>query len=104
MIISSPQYGAEMITHKGRVLKYDALECLIYHLEKEDIPFNALYAVPYDAPKKLFPIDSLKFIISPQYKSPMGANLAGFIDPVSINKEQQDLLVNWDSVKNRLLK
>ena len=78
MIISDPKYGAELVTDKGRVNKYDALECLINDLNTNEPAYSKLYAVAFDKPEKLIIVDSLLFIISPEYKSPMGANLASF--------------------------
>ena len=78
MSIADRQYGAELVTDKGRVLKYDAAECMINQLADDPIAYRQLYAVAYDRPGKLLPVDSLMFVIDPKFRSPMGAHLAAF--------------------------
>jgi copper chaperone NosL len=78
MTIANPNYGAELITDKGRLLKYDAAECLVHHLADDAPPHRALFAIAYDTPRQLHPVESLRFLIAPEFKSPMGANLAAF--------------------------
>jgi copper chaperone NosL len=34
MTIAEPNYGAELITEKGRVYKYDAAECMVNQLKE----------------------------------------------------------------------
>lgn len=78
MAIVDVNFGSELVTDKGRVMKYDAAECMANQLAKEDLAAAALYAVPYDQPNSLLPVDSLTFLIDPEYRSPMGANLVAF--------------------------
>jgi copper chaperone NosL len=94
MSIADSQYGSELITDKGRVLKFDAAECMVNQLTKESTAYQKLYAVPYDAPKTLKSVDSLTFIIDPQFRSPMGANLAAFA--VAENAPQGVKKLSWE--------
>ncbi len=80
MSIAEPQFGAEIITSKGRIYKYDALECLVNQLSEDTSLEGRCFAIPYDRPRELFSVDSLHYIISERYRSPMGANLAAFYD------------------------
>lgn len=96
MSISDPKYGAELITDKGRVNKYDALECMINDLNTNNPAFSELYAVAYDKPEQLISVDSLVFIISPEYKSPMGANLASFTKENAPDTEQ---IMDWNALR-----
>ena len=99
MTIAEPTFGAELITDKGRVLKYDAAECLIHHLEADAPPHEQLLVIAYDEPGQLYPVDSLTFVISPEYRSPMGANLAGFR---SADKAKPGEGMGWDEVRRKL--
>lgn len=96
MSISDPKYGAELVTDKGRVQKYDALECMINDLSTNAPAYSKLYAIAYDKPEKLISVDSLVFIISPEYKSPMGAHLASFTKE---NAPTADGLLDWNALK-----
>lgn len=99
MTIAEPIFGAELITDKGRVLKYDAAECLIDHLAADAPPHKQLLAIAYDDPRQLYPVDSLTFVIAPEYRSPMGANLAGFR---SVEKAKSGEMMNWEEVRKKL--
>lgn len=99
MIISDPKFGAEMITAKGRVYKYDAAECMIDHLSEEDVTYRQLLAIAYDHPEALHPVDSLYFIISPEFRSPMGENLAAFIEVPANSKND---VLTWEQVRRML--
>lgn len=100
MSISDPKYGAELVTDKGRVHKYDALECMINDLNTNNPAYSNLYAIAYDKPEQLILVDSLVFVISPEYKSPMGANLASFTTENAPAAERKmvwnDLLTEFD--------
>lgn len=98
MSIADPNYGAAMITDKGRDFKYDAAECLVNHLEEENLQYQGLYVVAYDDPKKLYPIDSLLFIVHPDYRSPMGENLAAFVERDAIDAKYLDHTHPWNEV------
>jgi copper chaperone NosL len=94
MTIADPRFGAELITDKGRVLKYDAAECMIHHLASDAPPHRALFAIAYDTPRELYPVDSLVYVLSPTFKSPMGANLAG----LRYSGERRDSTLRWEAV------
>ncbi len=102
MSISDPKFGAELVTDKGRILKYDAAECLAAHLSDGAPAHQALLAVPYDAPGTLVEVDDLRFLISLEYSSPMGANLVSFGDTENIPKKHQLELIDWAGVLNKL--
>lgn len=98
MTISNPQFGAELITDKGRVIKYDATECMVNHINKDGQKFQKLFAVPYDQPKELKPVDNLHFLISPDFRSPMGANLAAFNDIKQVDEKYHSQLMDWETL------
>lgn len=99
MTIADPKFGAELITDKGRVLKYDAAECLINHLKADAPPHEQLLVIAYDDPEQLYPVDSLTFVIAPEYRSPMGAHLAAFL---SAEKTKPGQVMHWDEVWKKL--
>jgi len=104
MTISNPQFGAELITKKGRVLKYDAAECMIRHLQEDKAPeFSDLLVVTYDDPKILYSVDTLFFIQSVAYRSPMGANLAAFIHEKSFHNDTVKAMT-WSQTLDLFLK
>lgn len=98
MTISNPKFGAELITDKGRVIKYDAAECMVNHLNSDAPKYKKLFVVPYDLPKELIDVDSCQYIISPDFRSPMGANLAAFYDIQNLDENYQSQLIDWQAL------
>jgi len=104
MTIADPNYGAELITDKGRIFKYDATECMINHIKDESPAYQDIFAIAYNDPKQLYKVDSLYFIISPDFRSPMGANLAAFSKKKEIESKYEGQLLNWEQLVNHLSK
>ncbi|SHM63920.1 copper chaperone NosL [Cyclobacterium lianum] len=99
MTISDPRFGGELVTLKGKVFKFDALECLItYEKESTENDFAHILGLAYDEPGKLIAVDQLKFAISEQFPSPMGAHLAAF----SADPPDEHTSLNWRTLQNRL--
>lgn len=96
MMISDPKYGALLVTDKGRIRKYDAIECMINELRENRPSYKKLKVVPYDQPQGLIPADSAYFVTSEAYKSPMGAHLAAFADPGLVPDSLS--LMRWSDV------
>jgi copper chaperone NosL len=96
MTISDPKYGAELVTSKGRVYKFDAIECLIpYMKDNAESEFSHVMAIAYDKPKNLKNVDSLYFVQNDHFKSPMGKNLAAFR-----NQPKEFESINWKQLQN----
>src|SRR5690606_34146538 len=73
MTIVDPRFAAEAITPKGKVLKFDAIECMIdmKHAE-EDGYFNRLFVNDYLGGKQFADASACTYLISEQIPSPMG--------------------------------
>lgn len=95
MTISDPKYGAELVTEKGRIYKFDAIECMLpYMKENAETEFGYTMAVAYDEPKKLKKVEELHFVKNEHFKSPMGKNLAAF------SKEPKEFeSLDWKQLK-----
>ena len=79
MAIVDTQYGAEAVTSKGKVYKFDAIECLANFTESEkDYSFAFLLVNGYHSPKELMDARTSHFLISKNLPSPMGAYLTAF--------------------------
>lgn len=77
MGIVDPKFGSELVTDKGRVYKFDAIECMVPFLqENPDIEPAHLLGIAYDDPAELYNVDDLYFEVDEKYQSPMGANIA----------------------------
>jgi copper chaperone NosL len=95
MTISDPKYGAELVTDKGRVYKFDAIECMIPYMEENpDNEFSHVMAIAFDEPKSLKNVAHLYFVQNEHFKSPMGKNLAAFT-----SQPEEFNTINWEQLK-----
>lgn len=75
MSIVSKPFAAQFVTKKGKVYKYDAIECLVRHHPIEGTAYiNDFYT------HQPIPAKQAMFLIHDSIRSPMGGNLAGFKD------------------------
>ena len=82
MKISDTKFGAEIVTSKGKIYKYDSAECLVQTYIKEENPDYAFVIVTdYSNPTSLIEASSATFLISENQPSPMGGNLSAYEFP-----------------------
>ncbi len=79
MTIVDTQHASQLVTKKGKVFSFDAIECMLrsdQFMEQEKI---ALFLCnDYVAPGEMIDATQATFLISEAVPSPMGANLSGF--------------------------
>ena len=108
MSIVDENYGAEVVTSKGKVYKFDAAECMINYLNENNLTDDEagkLLVIDTSEPGKL--IDAVKayYLISPKLKSPMGENISAFesMDKASeYKKEYGGDFYDWEILKRNL--
>lgn len=81
MTISDKRFGAEIVTKKSKVYKFDDAHCIISFVKaktvaKEDIA--GIYFVDFNVPHGLLNVKRAYFLQSPNLKSPMNGNIAAF--------------------------
>lgn len=90
MTIVDQQHAAQMVTKKGKVFKFDAVECMVNHLKELDSNSIALYLCNfYTEPGKLIDATEATFLISDGIPSPMGEFLTAFNTTSGAELEQQ---------------
>jgi copper chaperone NosL len=103
MTIVDNQHAAELVTSKGKVFKYDAIECLINDLHKRETPeVGLLYVNDYSNPGALISAESATYLISQEVPSPMGAFLSAFEnndDAEALKSDKGGKTYTWESVK-----
>jgi copper chaperone NosL len=80
MAIMDQRYATELITAKGKVHKFDSIECLASFDAMQGAKGDHRFVTPYNAPGTLVPVDDALIVRSPKLPSPMGANLTAFTD------------------------
>ncbi len=93
MSIVDQRYGAEIVTSKGKVFKYDATECMINALcenQKNEATFlHSAYTVDFTNPTQLVDVQTSLFLISESLPSPMGAYISTFPDEGNVSAAKQ---------------
>lgn len=81
MNIVDNQHAAELVSTKGRAYKFDAIECMMNYLNRNEIASSEMQLIlitDYLQPGKLINATKATFIISENIPSPMGAFLSAF--------------------------
>lgn len=89
MTISDKRFGAEIVTKKTKVFKFDDQHCVIQFLNEgklasEDIA--GVYFTDFSIPHGLVNVKNAYFLQSPDFKSPMNGNIAAFSNEDSLAK------------------
>lgn len=107
MIISQKQFGAELITTKGRVYKYDAIECLIPEvLEKGADSYSHMLVTDYNAPGQFIDASLASYLISKEIPSPMGAYLSAYStsEQAKATGQNKGEVHDWNSIVDNFKK
>ena len=87
MTISDPRFGAEIVTNKGKIYKFDDQHCILAFLKEdklEEHDIAGVYFTDFNRPHELIHVESAHFLQSPALKSPMNGNIAAFRHPDSL--------------------
>ncbi|WP_456403023.1 nitrous oxide reductase accessory protein NosL [Persephonella sp.] len=104
MTIMDDRYGSELVTEKGKVYKFDSVECLAgYYLKNKDkIKIKGMYVTDFVS-KKLINIRDAYFLHSKNLPSPMGLNLSAFSSKDELEKVRSKYggeILNWENILN----
>jgi copper chaperone NosL len=106
MTIVDNQHAAQLVTAKGKVSKYDAIECLINDLKKRNsVDIGLLLVNDYSNPGELISAETATFLISEGIPSPMGAFLSGFNnkeDAESTKMDKGGALYDWQAIQKEI--
>ncbi len=111
MTIVDPKFGAEIVTKKGKVYKFDDTHCIAVFLERRGVELSSIHQtlfVQYNAPGEFVKVKSAEFVVSSQFKSPMGGNAAAFKNATEAKKKSAEVegsrVTNWATLYNILIK
>ncbi|GAA4334520.1 nitrous oxide reductase accessory protein NosL [Flaviaesturariibacter amylovorans] len=80
MTIADARFGAELITRKGHIYKFDDIHCL-QQFQKANEPAASegrVFVADFKEPGKLMPAAAAFAVTGAEYKSPMNSNIACF--------------------------
>ena len=110
MGIIDQKFGAEMVTKKGKVFKFDSGECMINFVRNGNVKESDIasyWVVDAMQPKKL--IDALKafYVHTENFPSPMGGNISAFETREELQQFRQQYggqEWSWEDLKTKVKK
>lgn len=108
MIIMDKKFGAEIISTKGKIYKFDDLICLIEFLSNKTIAENEIsrkLVINYQQENSFLAVEKATYYVSDNLHSPMNGNAAAFSDKEVAQKSQtgkQGDFMDWNEVYNKL--
>ena len=107
MSIVDQRFGCEIVTKKGKVFKFDAVECMVNYMKErveDEGKLALLLTNTYDKPGKFTPAPQAHYLISKNMPSPMGAYINPFAELVEAQKMQQQNsgeIFSWDELRKK---
>jgi len=104
MQISDNRYGAELVTDKGKIYKFDSIECLIEFAMVKNLigDSNQKFLVTdFAIPESFTYATSAFYVHNENFRSPMGLNVSAFDSEISRQKfiaKNGGNLLNWIDV------
>lgn len=104
MQISDNRYGAELVTDKGKVYKFDSIECLIEFAMVKNLIGDSnqnLIVTDFAQPVTFIDAKSAYYVHNDNFRSPMGLNVSAFDSEISRQKfvaENSGQILNWIDV------
>jgi copper chaperone NosL len=106
MTIVELQYGAEVVTTKGRVYVFDAIECMVHFTqENSDMKYAHVLVNHYTNPGVLNDATKSTYLISEALPSPMGAflnALPGTDEAATLQSDKGGEIYSWDELIEKL--
>lgn len=81
MTLMDKKFGAELVTKKGKVYKFDDVNCMLHFYNSGEIAheeFAYKLVTDFSQPGKLIEADNAFYLKSPQIQSPMASQVAAF--------------------------
>ncbi|NPA41842.1 MAG: hypothetical protein GXO18_06150 [Aquificae bacterium] len=103
MIIADAGFSAELKTKKGKVFKFDSIECLAAYILSGKVKEEEILAMwVADFPtKELVRVEEVKFLVSDKLRSPMGLNISAFVKEEDLKEAHRNFggkILTWEDV------
>ena len=89
MTVSDVRFGAEIITDKGKVYKFDDVHCIISYMKSGILDakkIKEIYLTNFTGAHELKKANEMFLLKSDELRSPMSGNIAAFSSKDSLNK------------------
>ncbi len=104
MTLMDKKFGAEIVTKKGKVYKFDDLNCMVNFYNSGYEPeenIAHLLVIDFAQPEKLIDTKHTFFVKSDKLRTPMASQVAAFEreeDYTKFKKEWNGILLGWGEV------
>ncbi len=105
MTVSDPRFGAELITKKGKIYKFDDTHCLLSFLQSKEFDktqAEKFYFTDFSDQHTLIKAEDALFLKADALKSPMGGNIAVFSNSSRLQEVQQQYkgtVLHWNELQ-----
>lgn len=105
MSVADSRFAAEIVSDKGKVYTYDAIECMVNALHDHPAEqLSAIVVMDFNNPNSWINATAGFYVINSKIQSPMGANLACFSSEAEAKSAlniSSDSILNWNSLKSK---
>ena len=103
MTISDAKFVAEIITKKGRIYKFDDIDCMRnYNKENPNPDGVKLFVADFEQPEAFLNVAEASFVKGDTIASPMGGNTVAFSDAKKAETFSANLpvqILNWSDIQ-----
>lgn len=107
MTIVDAKYAGELITEKGKVLRFDDLHCVVAYMQSDALhhqKITGVYITDFSGRHNFVNVEQAFFLSSNKLQSPMNGNVATFSVMDSLLKAQQHYggeIKTWQTLSGR---
>ena len=94
MTLMDKKFGAELVTSKGKIYKFDDVNCMLTFYNSNEVPpedFSHKLVVDFSQPAKLIDAANAFYLKSTEIKSPMASQVAAFEKKESMDDAKRQL-------------
>ncbi|MEX1240260.1 MAG: nitrous oxide reductase accessory protein NosL [Cyclobacteriaceae bacterium] len=94
MTLMDKKFGAELVSQKGKVYKFDDVNCMLTFYNSGEIPpqeFAYRLVTDFSQPANLIEAADAFYLKSPALKTPMASQIAAFQQKENMEKFKKDL-------------
>lgn len=106
MTIVQEPFAAELVTKKGKVFKFDAIECMVAYLnDREETEFEFFLVKDLNQPAQWQDARTASYLVSNALPSPMGAYLSAYKDVDGANEMRENKggeVFDWQNLRRYL--
>ncbi len=103
MTITDDRFGGEIITDKGRIYKFDSLDCLLGYYRSHKEQTAKVLVSDFAKPGQLVEVSQAQFLRSERVKGPMGSSVIASSDASAFKSfsPKPGAILTWANVSSR---